>query len=213
MQKYSSPSIGWSTHYRDFYELKSQRRWHPNMASPFFRCKFAVSLTKENAKRFSLKKDAHEPIVSVFEDAFLVPQLASWQLFRHVAPFNGLRRYTPYSQYGQRWRGCVPAALRLIILKKTDSVGHQQLEFLLVKITRYNLLNLVRKQAVSLLVSLVKINFTVVLEYLGAMPAGISLFGEGQRESRPHIMRVRKMFIIRYSNAAAGVPIFDQQIY
>ena len=82
-----------------------------------------------------------------------------------------------------------------------------------MKITRYNLLNLVRKQAVSLLVSLVKINFTVVLEYLGAMPAGISLFGEGQRESRPHIMRVRKMFISRYSNAAAGVPIFDQKIY
>ena len=32
------------------------------------------------------------------------------------------------------------------------------------------------------------------------MPAGVSLFGEGERESRPHIMRV--------SNAA-GVPIFD----
>ena len=125
-------------------------------------------------------------------------------------PFYGFKHYAQYSRPEQRLRGRFPAVPRLIILK-TDFVG--QLEFLLVKITRYNLLNLVRKQAVSLLVSLVKINFTVVLEYLGAMPAGISLFGEGQRESRPHIMRVRKMFIIRYSNAAAGVPIFDQKIY
>jgi hypothetical protein len=55
------------------------------------------------------------------------------------------------------------------------------------------------------LVSLVKINFTVVLEYLGATPDGISLFGEGERESRAHI-RVRKMFISADTPMLLGFP-------